>query len=162
MSSVDKKDDGGGRTRRALRREDVQLRAGPRSAAEGIVRGARLEPRSYGEIARIWKGGCIIRAAFLGRIQEAYGKERGLANLLFAPSFVEELKTRQDAWRRTVRRAIDNGVATPTLTASLAYYDSIRRARLPANLTQAQRDFFGAHTYQRLDREGTFHTEWGS
>lgn len=115
-----------------------------------------------GEIARIWKGGCIIRAAFLGRIQEAYGRDANLANLLFDPGFTEELATRQDGWRRTVKRAIDNGVAVPTLTASLSYYDSLRRGRLPANLTQAQRDFFGSHTYQRLDREGAFHTEWGA
>ncbi len=115
-----------------------------------------------GEIARIWKGGCIIRAAFLGRIQEAYGRDAGLKNLLFDPGFTEELATRQDGWRRTMKRAIDHGIAVPTLNASLAYYDSLRRARLPANLTQAQRDFFGAHTYQRLDREGAFHTEWGS
>ncbi len=112
------------------------------------------------EIARIWKGGCIIRASFLNRIQEAYGRDQGLANLLFDPSFVEELKARQDGWRRTVTRAVQQGIAVPTLTASLAYYDSIRRARLPANMTQAQRDLFGAHTFQRLDREGVFHADW--
>jgi 6-phosphogluconate dehydrogenase len=115
---------------------------------------------NLGEIARIWKGGCIIRAAFLGRIQNAYGKSKGLENLLFDADFRQELAARQDGWRRTIKRAIDAGIATPTLTASLAYYDSIRRKRLPANLTQAQRDFFGAHTYERLDRPGSFHTEW--
>jgi 6-phosphogluconate dehydrogenase len=114
-----------------------------------------------GEIARIWKGGCIIRAAFLGRIQQAYRKA-GLENLLFDADFQKELAARQEGWRRFVRRAIENGLAIPTTTASLAYYDAIRRKRLPANLTQAQRDFFGAHTYERLDREGTFHTEWSA
>ncbi len=115
-----------------------------------------------GEIARIWKGGCIIRAAFLGRIQKAYGKSAGLENLLFDADFKKELGARQEGWRRFVCRAIESGISVPTTTASLSYYDSLRRKRLPANLTQAQRDFFGAHTYQRLDREGTFHTEWES
>ncbi len=116
---------------------------------------------NLGEIARIWKAGCIIRAAFLGRIQEAYGRNDVLPNLLFDEDFRKELAARQDGWRRTVSRAVGAGIAIPTMTASLAYYDSLRRKRLPANLTQAQRDFFGAHTYQRLDEEGTFHTEWG-
>jgi 6-phosphogluconate dehydrogenase len=115
-----------------------------------------------GEIARIWKGGCIIRAAFLGRIQQAYGKSAGLENLLFDADFKKELGARQTGWRRFIRRAIDNGIAAPTMTASLSYYDSLRRKRLPANLTQAQRDLFGAHTYERIDREGTFHTEWST
>ena len=113
-----------------------------------------------GEIARIWKAGCIIRARFLADIQQAYGRSGALPNLLFDPRFAEEIGLRQNGWRRTVARAVHSGVAIPTLTASLAYYDSLRRRRLPANLTQAQRDFFGGHTYQRLDREGTFHTEW--
>jgi 6-phosphogluconate dehydrogenase len=124
-------------------------------AAQTYKWGLRL-----GEIARIWKAGCIIRAAFLGRIQEAYGRDNNLENLLFDPKFREELGARQTGWRRTVTRAINAGLAVPTLTASLSYYDSLRRARMPVNLTQAQRDFFGAHTYQRIDREGTFHTEW--
>ena len=113
-----------------------------------------------GEIARIWKAGCIIRARFLADIQQAYGREGSLANLLFDPGFAKEIGRRQDEWRRTVSRAVHAGVPVPTLTASLAYYDSLRRKRLPANMTQAQRDFFGGHTYQRLDREGTFHTNW--
>jgi 6-phosphogluconate dehydrogenase len=113
-----------------------------------------------GEIARIWKGGCIIRAAFLGRIQEAFGRDNNLENLLFDPKFREELGARQAGWRRTVVRAVNAGIAVPTMTASLSYYDSLRRARMPMNLTQAQRDFFGAHTYQRIDRAGVFHTEW--
>jgi 6-phosphogluconate dehydrogenase len=113
-----------------------------------------------GEIARIWKGGCIIRAAFLGRIQEAYGRDNNLENLLFDPAFREELSARQAGWRRTITRAVNAGIAMPTMTASLAYYDALRRARSAMNLTQAQRDFFGAHTYMRIDREGSFHTEW--
>ncbi|MBI2378823.1 MAG: NADP-dependent phosphogluconate dehydrogenase [Deltaproteobacteria bacterium] len=117
---------------------------------------------NIGEIARIWKGGCIIRAAFLRRIQAAYGRDGALPHLLFDQDFVVELGARQEGWRRTLRRAIDAGISVPTLSASLAYYDALRRARLPANLTQAQRDFFGAHTYQRVDKEGTFHSEWGS
>ncbi len=111
-------------------------------------------------IARIWKGGCIIRASFLGRIQSAFSNNPTLANLLFDDRFGEELSVRQKGWRRTMVRAIEAGVAIPSLSASLSYYDSLRTERLPANLVQAQRDFFGAHTYQRLDREGTFHTEW--
>ncbi len=135
------------------------------SYAQGLALLTRAsEERSWGldlgEIARIWKAGCIIRASFLERIQEAYGREQTLANLLFDPEFTKELADRQDAWRRTITRAIQAGIAVPTMTASLAYYDSVRRKRLPANLTQAQRDFFGAHTYQRLDKEGAFHTEW--
>ncbi len=115
---------------------------------------------NLGEIARIWKGGCIIRAAFLGRIQAAYGRDRGLTNLLFDGDFARELAERQDGWRRTVGRAIQQGIAVATLTASLSYYDALRRERLPANLTQAQRYFFGAHTFERLDRPGHFHHEW--
>jgi 6-phosphogluconate dehydrogenase len=119
-------------------------------------------PLDNAEIARIWKGGCIIRAKFLGRIQEAFKKDARLENMLFDPSFRDELQKRQQGWRRTITRAIANGIAVPTLSASLSYYDSLRRARLPVNLTQAQRDFFGAHTYERIDRpQGTFfHTEW--
>jgi 6-phosphogluconate dehydrogenase len=113
------------------------------------------------EIARIWKGGCIIRARLLKDIQEALGDERAReGNLLFSNSFSEALAQKQEGWRRVVTRAITAGIATPALSASLAYYDTLRRARVPANVIQAQRDLFGAHTYQRLDREGTFHTEW--
>ncbi|MEM7678170.1 MAG: NADP-dependent phosphogluconate dehydrogenase, partial [Myxococcota bacterium] len=113
-----------------------------------------------GEIARIWKDGCIIRAKFLRVIQDAYGRDPSLANLLFDSTFTEQIGQRQDGWRRTIARAVQAGIPVPTLTGSLAYYDSLRRPRLPANLTQAQRDFFGGHTYQRLDREGKFHTAW--
>ncbi len=113
-----------------------------------------------GELARIWKGGCIIRAQFLGRIKEAYDRDPNLVNLLVDPGFQREIADRQEGWRGTVALAISAGVPLMTMAGSLGYYDSIRRERLPANLTQAQRDYFGAHTYQRVDKEGTFHTEW--
>jgi len=113
-----------------------------------------------GRIARIWKGGCIIRAQFLGRIKEAYDRSASLPNLLVDPEFARELADRQAGWRRAVGLAVQHGLPMPTMMASLSYYDSYRRERLPASLTQAQRDFFGAHTYQRVDREGTFHTQW--
>ncbi|MGH7440552.1 MAG: NADP-dependent phosphogluconate dehydrogenase [Polyangiaceae bacterium] len=115
---------------------------------------------NLGELARIWKGGCIIRAQFLGRIKEAYDRDPNLVNLLMDPGFQKEIADRQSGWRSTVAQAIAAGVPLMTMGGSLGYYDSIRRERLPANLTQAQRDYFGAHTYQRLDKEGTFHTEW--
>lgn len=113
-----------------------------------------------GAIARIWKGGCIIRAAFLDRIKQAYDRDATLASLLIDPAFAAELNERQGAWRRVVQLAVRAGVAVPGISASLGYFDSYRQARLPANLVQAQRDFFGAHTYQRTDREGVFHTDW--
>ena len=113
-----------------------------------------------GRISRIWKGGCIIRAAFLDRIKQAYERDANLPNLLIDSEFAKELGDRQAGWRRVIGLAVQSGLAMPTMTASLAYYDSYRRERLPANLTQAQRDFFGAHTYLRLDKEGSYHTEW--
>jgi len=112
------------------------------------------------EMARIWKAGCIIRAQFLGRIQAAYHREPSLPNLLLDPEFSEELGTRQGAWRRVVGRASAGGVPMLATTAALGYYDSLRRVRLPAHLIQAQRDYFGAHTYERVDRPGSFHTDW--
>jgi 6-phosphogluconate dehydrogenase len=115
---------------------------------------------NLGELARIWKGGCIIRAQFLGRIKEAYDRDANLSNLLIDPGFKKEIAERQDGWRSTVALAVAAGVPLMTMGGSLGYYDSIRRERLPANLTQAQRDYFGAHTYERLDKPGTFHTEW--
>jgi 6-phosphogluconate dehydrogenase len=113
-----------------------------------------------GRIARIWKGGCIIRAQFLGRIKEAYDRNAELPNLLVDGEFAREMSDRQAGWRRTIAQAVQHGLPMPTMMASLSYYDAYRRERLPASLTQAQRDFFGAHTYQRTDREGTFHTNW--
>uniref|UniRef100_A0A1D1Z4I9 6-phosphogluconate dehydrogenase, decarboxylating n=1 Tax=Anthurium amnicola TaxID=1678845 RepID=A0A1D1Z4I9_9ARAE len=115
---------------------------------------------NLGELARIWKGGCIIRARFLDRIKRAYERNRGLPNLVVDPEFAREMVQRQGAWRRVVGLAVEAGISTPGMCASLAYFDTYRRARLPANLLQAQRDLFGAHTYERVDRPGSFHTEW--
>jgi 6-phosphogluconate dehydrogenase len=114
------------------------------------------------EIARIWKAGCIIRAVFLDEIKRSFKEEPTLANLLLAKRFREAISSRQDAWRRVLAAAIQNGIATPAFSASLAYYDAYRRERVPANLIQAQRDFFGAHTYERTDKPGVFHTEWAA
>jgi 6-phosphogluconate dehydrogenase len=113
-------------------------------------------------IASIWRGGCIIRARFLNRITEAYRNNPSLVNLMLDPFFKDLLNNTQQNWREVVAVAVTNGIPVPAFSASLGYYDSYRAARLPANLLQAQRDFFGAHTYERLDRaEGQFfHTEW--
>ncbi|MCC6849497.1 MAG: NADP-dependent phosphogluconate dehydrogenase [Deltaproteobacteria bacterium] len=113
-----------------------------------------------GEMARIWKGGCIIRAVFLDRIRQAFARDPNLANLLLDRDFAKAVKSRVEAWRKTVQLGVKLGIALPAMSASLAYFDGFRRARTPANLIQGQRDFFGAHTYERLDREGIFHTEW--
>ncbi len=114
-----------------------------------------------GAVARIWRGGCIIRAKFLNRITEAYAQaDQAPASLILAPYFTAALAKSQDAWRRIVAEAARTGVPTPGFNAALAYYDGIRSRRLPAALIQAQRDYFGAHTYQRTDRPGTFHTLW--
>lgn len=115
---------------------------------------------NLGEMARIWKGGCIIRARFLDRIKQAYERNVDLANLIVDPEFAKEMVQRQAAWRRVVGLAIESGISTPGMCSSLAYFDTYRRARLPANLVQAQRDLFGAHTYERVDLPGSFHTEW--
>lgn len=115
---------------------------------------------NYGEIARIWRGGCIIRARFLDDIRAAYTADPGLPNLLLAPFFRDAVANRQTAWRHMVQTAVEMGIPTPAMSASLAYFDAYRSAHLPANLIQAQRDYFGAHTYQRLDKSGVFHTEW--
>jgi 6-phosphogluconate dehydrogenase len=112
------------------------------------------------EISRIWKGGCIIRAGFLDKIKKAFADEPMLSNLLLAPEFKQTILDRQTAWREVIATAATMGIPVPAFSASLDYFDSFRRDRLPQNLTQAQRDLFGAHTYQRIDREGTFHTEW--
>jgi 6-phosphogluconate dehydrogenase len=115
-----------------------------------------------GSMATIWRGGCIIRARFLDRIREAYDDEPKLANLMLADFFAKALEEAQDPWRRVVARAAELGIPTPAFSSSLAYYDGYRRARGPASLIQGLRDLFGAHTYQRSDREGTFHVMWGS
>ncbi|KAF1679723.1 NADP-dependent phosphogluconate dehydrogenase [Bacillus sp. SKDU12] len=114
----------------------------------------------YGEIAMIFRGGCIIRAAFLQKIKEAYDREPELANLLLDSYFKNIVESYQGALRQVISLAVAQGVPVPSFSSALAYYDSYRTAVLPANLIQAQRDYFGAHTYERTDREGIFHTEW--
>jgi len=124
----------------------------------GIDKGWELD---LGAIARIWRGGCIIRARFLNRITEAYEADSKLTNLMLAPFFTEILNAGQQDWREVVAIAATNGIPVPSFGGSLSYYDAYRAERLPANLLQAQRDFFGAHTYERIDKpEGEFfHTE---
>ncbi len=114
----------------------------------------------YGEIARIWRGGCIIRAAFLDDIRAAFERNPDLSNLLMDAEFGQAVQSRQGALRRVIQTAVTNGVPCLAFSSALAYFDAYRTARLPANLTQAQRDYFGAHTYRRIDKEGVFHTEW--
>ena len=113
-----------------------------------------------GAMATIWRGGCIIRARFLNRITEAYTEHGDVENLLMVPYFTEAVANAQDAWRRVVITATEQGVAIPAFASSLSYYDAYRRERGPANLIQGLRDFFGAHTYRRIDEEGSFHTRW--
>lgn len=115
---------------------------------------------NLGECARIWKGGCIIRAGFLNKIKHAFDDNPALPNLLLAPEFKQSILDRQSAWREVVATAARLGIAVPAFSASLDYFDSYRRDRLPQNLTQAQRDYFGAHTYERIDKPGVFHTDW--
>lgn len=112
------------------------------------------------QCAKMWKGGCIIRAKLLDKIQNAFENDKDLPNLMVDPGFAAELNEGQLAWRRIVTLCIASGIACPALSGSLNYYDSYRRESLPANLTQAQRDFFGGHTYERIDREGAFHCVW--
>jgi len=117
---------------------------------------------SLPESARIWKGGCIIRASFLDKIRKAFAENPGLPNLLLAPEFKQSILDRQEAWREVLVLANKLGIPVPAFSSSLDYFDSYRRANLPQNLTQAQRDYFGAHTYERTDkpRGEFFHTEW--
>jgi 6-phosphogluconate dehydrogenase len=115
---------------------------------------------NFGDIATIWRGGCIIRARFLNCIVDAYKRDKALHNLLLDSYFTDIIKNTQDDWRVAVSNAVEFGVAVPAFSASLGYFDSYRSARLPSNLLQAQRDFFGAHTYERVDKPGVFHTEW--
>jgi len=112
------------------------------------------------QCARIWKGGCIIRAQFLEKIKNAYLRDPELPNLLVDPDFAAELNEKQMSWRRIVSLCCACGISAPSLSGSLNYFDAYRRARLPANLTQAQRDFFGGHTFERIDRKGVFHCAW--
>jgi len=113
-----------------------------------------------GAMATIWRGGCIIRARFLDRIREAYDEDPALPSLLVAPYFADAVRDGVDSWRRIVAHAATAGIPTPAFSSSLAYYDGLRRDRLPAALIQGLRDNFGAHTYHRVDAEGSFHTEW--
>jgi 6-phosphogluconate dehydrogenase len=117
---------------------------------------------SYGGIALLWRGGCIIRSKFLGKIKEAYDQDPKLSNLLLAPFFTQKIEAVQDSWRRVVATAAQNGIWIPATSTALTYFDGFRNGRLPANLLQAQRDYFGAHQYERLDhpRGQFFHTNW--
>ncbi|MEU4840822.1 NADP-dependent phosphogluconate dehydrogenase [Nocardia testacea] len=126
-------------------------------AAGSAEYGWNLTP---GDLATIWRGGCIIRARFLNRIKEAYETDPALPSLILAPYFRNAIETAIDSWRRVVSTATLLGIPVPAFASSLSYYDALRAERLPAALTQAQRDFFGAHTYERVDAEGKFHTLW--
>ena len=135
------------------------------SYAQGFVQLAAAAKENewqldYRSIAMLWRGGCIIRAQFLERIAEAYDAEPNLENLMLAPYFQKALADSQSSWRHVIASAATIGVPVPGFMAALAYYDGYRHERLPANLLQAQRDYFGAHTYERTDKPGTFHTEW--
>jgi 6-phosphogluconate dehydrogenase len=135
------------------------------SYAQGYVQMAAAAaehkwPLQFGPIAMLWRGGCIIRATFLERIKEAFDANPKLENLLLAPYFTEAVHKAQPAWRSVVGMAVSMGIPTPAFATALAYYDGFRSANLPANLLQAQRDYFGAHTYNRTDREGIFHTDF--
>ncbi|MFD1776119.1 NADP-dependent phosphogluconate dehydrogenase [Paenibacillus rhizophilus] len=114
----------------------------------------------YGNLAKIWRGGCIIRSRFLQNITDAYENNPELKNLLLDPFFKDVMTSYQDAWRKVVAEAVTRGIPVPGFASALAYYDSYRTERLPANLLQAQRDYFGAHTFKRVDKEGIFHHDW--
>jgi 6-phosphogluconate dehydrogenase len=135
------------------------------SYAQGLAM-LRIASKEYGyeidpgTVAKIWRAGCIIRASLLADIRQAFSRDPGLVNLLLDDVFRGAVAERQDGWRHVVQTASGLGIPVPATAASLAYYDSYRSERLPANLTQAQRDYFGAHTYRRVDRTGTFHTDW--
>lgn len=115
---------------------------------------------NFGDMALLWRGGCIIRAVFLEDIKKAFERNPELTNLLLDPFFIEAIEQHQAKWREAIIEAKRFGIPTPAFSASLDYYDSYRRANLSANMIQAQRDFFGAHTYERVDQDGIFHTEW--
>ena len=115
---------------------------------------------NFGEIALLWRGGCIIRARFLDKIRDAFVKDPALPNLMLDPFFCDVLAQAQESWRFVLKLCRDLGIPAPAFNASLDYYDAYRQPVLPANLLQAQRDYFGAHTYERIDRPGSFHTDW--
>jgi 6-phosphogluconate dehydrogenase len=156
-------DDGRGRLVEACRQALYASKI--MSYAQGMAM-LRLASAEYGygidpaDVAGIWRAGCIIRATLLADIRAAFRRDAGLSNLVIDAAFRDAVAERQDGWRDTVRTAVAHGIPVPAMSASLAYYDSYRSHRLPANLTQAQRDFFGAHTYRRVDRDGVFHTDW--
>lgn len=174
---------------RALRLEAAQALAGPQATFEGdaeqfledihqalyaskvcaYAQGFDLMAQAsedhgwnldLGNIAMLWRGGCIIRAQFLSRIKEAYDRNSNLTNLMLDPYFASVLEASGGGWRRVVAEAVRCGVPLPCFASALTYYDGCRTARLPANLLQAQRDYFGAHTYRRLDKDGVYHTQW--
>jgi 6-phosphogluconate dehydrogenase len=164
-TSTDKKLSGAERTRFVEDVREALYASKICSYAQGFVqlRAAAQEhdwPLNYGDCALLWRGGCIIRARFLDRIKTAFDEQPQLENLLLAPYFRDAVHAAQPAWRSVVARAVHDGIPVPAFMTALAYYDGYRRERLPANLLQAQRDYFGAHTYERLDRPGAFHTDW--
>ena len=129
----------------------------------GLLKQASAEYKydlQMGAIARVWRAGCIIRATLLTDIMAAYQRNGSLANLLLDGAFCDAVHQRQSSWRFVIQVAVELGIPVPAMGASLAYFDAYRSERLPANLTQGQRDYFGAHTYRRVDKPGTFHTEW--
>ncbi len=135
------------------------------SYAQGfqLLRAANADYRwnlNYGGISMLWRAGCIIRAQFLGKIKDAYQTDPQLANLLLDPYFAGKIMEYQASWRAVVAAAVENGIPVPAFMSALSYFDSYRTPTLPANLLQAQRDYFGAHTYRRIDKEGIFHTHW--
>ena len=117
---------------------------------------------NYGGIALMWRGGCIIRSVFLGKIKEAFDKNPGLKNLILDPYFKKTMEDAQKGWRNVVVSAVSNGIPAPAFSAALSYFDGYRSAVVPANMLQAQRDYFGAHMYERIDapRGEFFHTNW--
>src|SRR5947209_8268056 len=153
-SQVLAKHDGGSSTARVDAIEDE-------AEQKGTGRCTTQSAPELAALASSWRGGCIIRAKFLDRINEAYADSPDLPSLMLAPFFQQALAEAQPAWRRVVKTAVDNGIPIPAFASSLSYYDGYRRARGPAGLIQALRDYFGAHTYHRVDREGVYHTRWG-
>jgi 6-phosphogluconate dehydrogenase len=156
---IDNRDEFVADVRRALYASKVVAYA---QGFDQIIAGSREYDWSVdpGAMATIWRGGCIIRAQFLNRIREAYEADRDLPSLLVAPYFADAVRDGVDSWRRVVSSAALAGIPTPAFASSLSYYDGLRRDRLPAALIQGLRDNFGAHTYRRVDQDGTFHTEW--
>jgi 6-phosphogluconate dehydrogenase len=117
---------------------------------------------NYGGVALMWRGGCIIRSVFLGKIKEAFDRNHELENILLDPYFKEKVEASQISWRRVISSAVTNGIPVPAFSIALSYFDGYRTERLPANMLQAQRDYFGAHQYERIDepRGKFFHTNW--